>query len=196
MEFLLQIDELVRERDMLRATHSREPPGVWCAGGPPRVQDIPPMPANLLELEGWISERNCDMRNALEFGDSNTVVKVGALLSQGTAQLASISRDVQMGRVVEIFTDRIDPRGVGRKEKTRAGGSQPAVGIAVNVGEPRLRARYGLRGVRVGEASHPGPVASRVRPRMTEEANVRERSPDEDILDSLEVALTRDTFFR
>ena len=36
------------------------------------------------------------MRNALEFGDSNTVVKVGALLSQGTAQLASISRDVQM----------------------------------------------------------------------------------------------------
>ena len=35
----------------------------------------------------------------------------------------------------------------------------PAV---VNVGEPSLRARYGLRGVRVGEASYPGPVASRV----------------------------------
>ena len=96
MELQKQIDELVRERDMLRANHSREPPGVWCAGGPPRVQDIRPMPANLQELEGWISERNCDMRNALEFGDSNTVVKVGALVSQGTAQLASISRDVQM----------------------------------------------------------------------------------------------------
>ena len=78
-------DELVRERDMLRATHSREPPGVWCAAGPPHVQDIPPMPANFPELEGWISERNCNMRNALEFGDSNIVVKVGALLSQGTA---------------------------------------------------------------------------------------------------------------
>ena len=45
--------------------------------------------------------------------------------------------------------------------------------------------------MRVGEASHPGPVASRVRPRTTEEANVRERSLVEDILDSLEVALTR-----
>ena len=44
--------------------------------------------------------------------------------------------------------------------------------------------------MRVGEVSHPGPVASRVRPRTTEE-NVRERSPDEDILDRLEVALTR-----
>ena len=95
------------------------------------------------------------------------------------------------GRVVEIFTDGIDHRGVGRKEKTRAGGGQPAVGITVNVVEPSLRARYGLRGVRVGEASHPGPVASQVRPRMTEEASVRERSPDEDTLDSLEVALTR-----
>ena len=40
-------------------------------------------------------------------------------------------------------------------------------------------AGYGFRGVRVGEAAHPGP------------SNVRERSPDEDILDSLEAALTR-----
>ena len=167
------MDELVRERDVLRATHSREPLGVWCAGGPPRVQDIPPVPANLQEL---------DQRAQLRRG----VVKVGALHSPIGI---NFERHAD-GRVVKIFTDRIDLRGVGRKEKTRAGGGQPAVGIAVNVGEPRLRTRCGLRGVRGGEASHPGPVASRVRPRTTEEVNVRE-SLDEDNLDSLEVVLTR-----
>ena len=38
------------------------------------------------ELQGWISERNCDLKNALEFSDSDTVAKVGSLLCQGTAR--------------------------------------------------------------------------------------------------------------
>ena len=43
--------------------------------------------------------------------------------------------------------------------------------------------RYGLRGVRLGEASHPGPPQTRARARMEAEAEV--------VLSGLEVALTR-----
>ena len=35
------------------------------------------------DIEGWLSNRNCELRNALEFGD------LGALVAQGSAQLAS-----------------------------------------------------------------------------------------------------------
>ena len=86
-------------------------------------------------------------------------------------QRAQLSR---FSRMESIFEESDAKRRV-------AGGSQPAVGIAVNVWEPWLRARCGLW---VGEALHPGPVASQVRPRITEEANVRERSPVEDFFDS------------
>ena len=56
-------------------------------------------------------------------------------------------------------------------------------GGAFNVGEPSVRnARYGLRGVRVGEASNPGPPQTRNRPRVIEVA--------EDIFASLEHDLT------
>ena len=52
------------------------------------------MPTDHQELRGWINDRNCDLRNALEFSDSATVTKVGSLLCQGTAQLTAGSRDV------------------------------------------------------------------------------------------------------
>ena len=56
-------------------------------------------------------------------------------------------------------------------------------GGAFNVGEPSVRnAWYGLRGVRVGEASNPGPPQTRNRQRVMEVA--------EDILASLEHDLT------
>ena len=58
----------------------------------------PPIPASAQELGGWISERNCDLRNALEFGDTSTVAQIGSLLSQGISQLASVSRDVPDGQ--------------------------------------------------------------------------------------------------
>ena len=51
------------------------------------------MPIDHQELHGWINERNCDLRNALEFSDNATVAKMGSLISQGTAQLAVGSRD-------------------------------------------------------------------------------------------------------
>ena len=93
------IDELRRERDLWRAAQTkihREPQGTWCADGPPSVKEIPPMPTDHQDLQGWVSDRNCDLRNALEFSDHATIAKVGSLLSQGTAQLASGSWDVPM----------------------------------------------------------------------------------------------------
>ena len=43
-----------------------------------------------------MSNRNCEMRNALEFGDASSIAKIGILLSQGAALLASLSRDEPM----------------------------------------------------------------------------------------------------
>ena len=64
-----QIDNLVREREFSES-HSRQEKGQWCAkpfslrqGGPTNS------PA---ELEGWISERNCNLKNVLEFGNAGT----------------------------------------------------------------------------------------------------------------------------
>ena len=44
-ELQQQIDDLVREREILRASHqsrtAREQPGQWCADGPPCVKEVP-----------------------------------------------------------------------------------------------------------------------------------------------------------
>ena len=53
---------------------SESAPGVWMADGPPVVESIPPIPmSSVQDIEGWLSIRNCELRNALEFGDSATV---------------------------------------------------------------------------------------------------------------------------
>ena len=100
-------DHLRRERDLWRAAqtqiqHPREPPrcGTW-------IVLIPPMPTDHQDFQGWTSERNCDLRNALEFSDSATVANVGSHLCQGTAQLAAGSRDVPMDGVDQISVDGI-----------------------------------------------------------------------------------------
>ena len=46
------------------------------------------------ELEGWISDRNCDLRNALEFGDPSLMTKIGLLVGQGANQLVALGSDV------------------------------------------------------------------------------------------------------
>ena len=77
-ELQQQIDDLVRERELLRASQSRIPrehPGQWCANGLPCVKGVPPIPQDDAELEGWISDRNCDLRNALEFGNTVTITQ-------------------------------------------------------------------------------------------------------------------------
>ena len=78
----------------------------------------------------------------------------------GSAQLASLVQGMQTvgdGQarfsLMAALIDQADA-----KPTSRGGG-------AFNVGEPNVRnARYGLRGVLVGEASNPGPPQTRNRP--------------------------------
>ena len=49
----------------------------WMGTGPPSVDAIPPMPTDPQELEGWLSDRNCDLRNAIEFGNPGLVSQIG-----------------------------------------------------------------------------------------------------------------------
>ena len=72
-------------------------PGAWCGDCPPNIEANPPMPtSDLQELEMWFSNQNCELRNALEFGDTSTIARVGALVGQGTAALTSFTSVVPM----------------------------------------------------------------------------------------------------
>ena len=42
------------------------------------------------KLEGWLSDRNCDLRNAIEFGNPGLVGQIGHLIGQGTRQLERV----------------------------------------------------------------------------------------------------------
>ena len=101
-ELQTQIDLLVRERDALKSAPGRQVGGgeesaTWMGSGPPCVENIPPMPTfGLQDLERWMCDRNCDLRNAMEFGDSSLISKIGGLVGQGAGQLEILSRDVSM----------------------------------------------------------------------------------------------------
>ena len=143
--------------------------GTWMCGGPPRFEDIPSMPtSNVQDLGGWMSQRNCELRNAIEFGDPVLVAKIGGLVGQGTALLSSIGRNLpDITRQPDFSDDEIRSRSApGRKVRT----------ILKSHAKDKL---YGLRGgVRVGKASHQGPEQEVFR-------------VPEDVLDDLEAALTR-----
>ena len=91
-----QIDALIRERDAGRSELESERRDKWMGAGPPRIEAIPPMPTDLQDLEGWLSDRNCDLRNAIEFGNAGLVGQIGALIGQGASQLGSLGRDAPM----------------------------------------------------------------------------------------------------
>ena len=42
---------------------------VWCAVGCPPLDNIPPVPDDIQDVEEWLICRNCKLRNALEFGN-------------------------------------------------------------------------------------------------------------------------------
>ena len=54
----------------------------WCGDGPPDVSAIPPMPDHLQGLEVWLNLRNCELRDALEFGSPDVIARLSHLLSQ------------------------------------------------------------------------------------------------------------------
>ena len=100
-ELQRRIDDLTRGRDSLRAA-PRVLQGVWMADSPPVVESIPPIPmSSVQDIEGWLSNRNCELRNALEFGDSATVARLGALVAQGSAQLASCCKECSLSATVK-----------------------------------------------------------------------------------------------
>ena len=85
-ELQIQIDVLVRERDALKSASGRQVRGgegsaMWMGSGPPCVENFPPMPTSDL------CDRNCDLRNAMVFGDSSLISKIGGprFLSRGVS---------------------------------------------------------------------------------------------------------------
>ena len=116
-ELQSKIDQLIQERDALQKIPPKTAlPGLWMAdGSPPIVQEVPPMPEDRQDLEGWLSCRNCELRNALEFGDVATVGKVGALEAQGSARMVAFAQDVPMNghaksSLMSVLIDQADAK--------------------------------------------------------------------------------------
>ena len=64
--------------------------------GPLSVDSMPPVPTDPQELEGWLSDRNLDLRNAIEFGNPELVGQIGCLIGQGAKRLELSGRDQSM----------------------------------------------------------------------------------------------------
>ena len=63
--------------------------GVWMANKPPDVDQVPPIPVQEQHMHDWLSSRNCELGNALEFGDHSTISKLSSLLAEGCGRLAA-----------------------------------------------------------------------------------------------------------
>ena len=90
-ELQQQIDAMVRERDAMRASPVKD--GKWTGNGPSHAENIPAMATDRRDLEGWLSDRNCELRNVMEFGEVGLVVHIGGLVGQGATQLGLLGRD-------------------------------------------------------------------------------------------------------
>ena len=51
--------------------------------GPASMDTVSPVPTDPQELEERLSDRNCDLRNAIEFGNPGLVGQIGHLRSAG-----------------------------------------------------------------------------------------------------------------
>ena len=109
----------------------------------------------------------------MEYGDVDLVALIGGLVGQGATQLGlGRHRDVPMdgeSLCSDVWVDR-------RPSEEAMSGRRCSISARRSIGHSEsIISRYGLRGVRVGEASHPGPL---------------DHTP-EDILSDLEAVLTR-----
>ena len=95
------------------------------------------------ELIEWMAARQSDMRVAVEAGNAPEVSRLAVLLAKGSAQLKSSTLNPSMASNSDMSSVKVS--------RWRS-----------------VSARYGLRGVRIGEASHPGPpVLRRLRRRRS-----------------------------
>ena len=69
---------------------------------------VPPVPDDPQELEGWLSDRNCDLRNAIEFGNPGLVGQIGHLMDrvreQSNVPIASSSASNLSSRTVTTLS--------------------------------------------------------------------------------------------
>ena len=128
VELQRRIDQLVQECDALKANPTRkELPGVWTDGVPPILQEVIAIPGDRQDLEAWLSWRNCELRNALEFGDAATVAR--------SAKMATFAQDVPMHGQVKssMMAALIDQADAKRRcvEATRLDGSVSGIPATV-----------------------------------------------------------------
>ena len=174
-ELQTQIDLLVRERDALKSATGRQVGGgelsaPWMGNGPPCVEKLPPMPTVNLQPQ---------LRSPKRHGVRRFIIDLEDWRSGGSRRWSGRNFESRCadGRPFEIFFD-VNVNRDGRCQKTLRRHWDRLCQWPESV---TIQARYGFRGVRVGEASHPGPPKRR---------NRSEDSTDA-VWTSLEAALTR-----
>ena len=67
----------------------REETSGWAHTRPSSVDSMPPVPTDPQELEGWLSHRNCDLRNAIEFGNPELIDWVARVRNSWSCRVAT-----------------------------------------------------------------------------------------------------------
>ena len=87
------VNQLQAERDALsqELRRNRVPKDTtpWAGDAAPDLSSIPPLPDDHQAIEEWMTSRNGDLRNALEFGSADVISQVSIMLAQGAAKLAA-----------------------------------------------------------------------------------------------------------
>ena len=172
-----RIQALLRECDALRVAatpvlHQKKP--IWCSEGCPSLDNIPPVPDDVQDVEGWLSSKVRVEKFVGVWGSGHHRV-FGQIGGARSFQVGSSHRGCLHAR----------GRCVACIEQSRRGGCETEVSgrqvsIADYCGESSplsrcgtmvqsarvvrsVHSRHGLRGIRVGEASNPGLRAKRRR---------------------------------
>ena len=128
----------------MQVAQRRSPRGKQSGTGPPCVR----------ELEGWLSDRNCDLRHAIEFGNAGPVGQIGILVGARGHTARVLGSRRARGGPIKVFSDFVVDR-CTRSETLVHHCWECELCAAVT-----RESCYGLRGVRLG-ASHPGPPLTR-----------------------------------
>ena len=166
-ELQTQIDHLVRERDAFVSTPARQVGGgegsaTWMGSGPPCVETF--HRCHVRSAGSGTLDVRPQLRSPERHGGRRFVIDLEDWRSGVARGWAARDFEVRCfdGRPFEIFSDVIFDRD-GRCQKTLRHRRDRRCRWPKSV---TIQARYGFRGVRVGEASHPGPPRRRGRGRL------------------------------